>query len=276
MLSKIDAVAKIQLQINAIALLRQQPRFSPDFDKWQRDTEVAIEKIFGSETRHIKDFKSISYISPFGFSGISYSGDQNSFSGTPDSEDINRYLEGLEKAKSILQSMLEEVDEYGINSSEAQIESDKLRHIEKLCDRFHLVGHQLRNRHNNRTTLEIDDEYDVQDLLYALLLIEFTDIRSEEYTPSYAGGSSRVDFLLNNESIVIEVKKTRATLKAKELGDQLLIDIGRYQSHPKCQTLVCFVYDPEAKIANPRGIETDLSRKINELDVRVFIRPKGL
>jgi hypothetical protein len=262
--SKIDATSKIQLQINAIAPLRQQPRFSPDFKLWQRNTEIAIEKIFGSDTRHIKDFTSISYSLSFGGSGI------------PDSEYQNRYLKGLETAKSILQSMLEEITEYGINSFDDPIESDKLKQIEKLCDRFHLVGHQLRNRHDNRTTLEIEDEYDVQDLLHALLLIEFTDIRSEEYTPSYAGGSSRVDFLLNNESIVLEVKKTRNTLKAKELGDQLLIDIGRYQSHPKCQTLVCFVYDPEAKIANPRGIETDLSKKINELDVHVFIRPKGL
>lgn len=264
MLSKTDAVAKIQLQIDAIATLRQKPMFSSDFDKWQRDTEIAIEKIFGSDTRHTEDFTGISYSFSFGFSG------------TPDSEYQRRYLEGLETAKSILQSMLEEVVEYGINSIETQVESDKLKHIEKLCDRFHLVGHQLRNRYNGRSTLEIDDEYDVQDLLHALLLIEFTDIRSEEYTPSYAGGSSRVDFLLNNESIVLEVKKTRATLKAKELGDQLLIDIGRYQSHPKCQTLICFVYDPEAKIANPRGIEADLSKKINELDVHVFIRPKGL
>jgi hypothetical protein len=264
MLSKTDAVAKIQLQINAIAPLRPQPRFSLDFKLWQRNTEIAIEKIFGSDTRHIKDFTSISY-------RLQFSGYGNS-----DTEYQNHYLKGLETAKIILQSMLEEVTEYGINSFVDQIESDKIKQIEKLCDRFHLVGHQLRNRHNNRATLEIDDEYDVQDLLYALLLIEFTDIRSEEYTPSYAGGSSRVDFLLNNESIVIEVKKTRATLKAKELGDQLLIDIGRYQSHPKCQTLVCFVYDPEAKIANPRGIETDLSKKINDLDVRVFIRPKGL
>ncbi|WP_445923668.1 PD-(D/E)XK nuclease domain-containing protein, partial [Klebsiella pneumoniae] len=86
----------------------------------------------------------------------------------------------------------------------------------KICSRFHLVANQLKTRHSNRESLVISDEYDVQDLLHALLHIYFDDIRPEEWTPNYAGGSSRVDFLLKNEVIIIEVKKTRATLKAKD------------------------------------------------------------
>ena len=72
----------------------------------------------------------------------------------------------------------------------------------------------------------------------------------EEWTPSYAGGSARVDFRLKNKSIVVEVKKTRPKLGARELGDELLIDIGRYQAHPNCKQLICFVYDPEGRVAN--------------------------
>ncbi len=77
----------------------------------------------------------------------------------------------------------------------------------------------------NRETLKIEDEYDVQDLLHALLLLYFDDVRTEEWTPSYAGKSSRMDFLLKNERVVIEVKKTRLGLADKELGDQLIIDV---------------------------------------------------
>lgn len=67
----------------------------------------------------------------------------------------------------------------------------------------------------NRETLKIEDEYDVQDLLHALLLLYFDDVRAEDY----AGKSSRMDFLLKNERVVIEVKKTRLGLADKELGD---------------------------------------------------------
>jgi len=84
-----------------------------------------------------------------------------------------------------------------------------------------------------------------------------------------------MDFLLKNESIVIEVKKTRKGLDAKELGEQLIVDIERYQSHSSCKTLVCFVYDPEGKIANPQGLENDLSRNDDTLTVKVLIVPKG-
>lgn len=150
---------------------------------------------------------------------------------------------------------------------------DPLTYIEKICLRFHPAAKQLRNRHDNRETLSIEDEYDVQNLLHALLTLHFDDIRPEEWTPSYAGSSSRMDFLLKQEKIVIEVKKTRKGLGAKEIGEQLLIDIQKYKQHPDCSMLFCFVYDPEAKIANPRGIENDLNKTYDELPVKVLITP---
>ena len=108
-----------------------------------------------------------------------------------------------------------------------------------------------------------------------MLRLYFDDIRAEEWTPSYAGGASRVDFLLKKEAIIIEIKKTRATLKAKQLGEQLIIDIVKYQVHPDCKNLICFVYDPEGYINNPAGIENDLSGKRDDLNVFVYIVPKG-
>jgi hypothetical protein len=101
--------------------------------------------------------------------------------------------------------------------------------IDTLLRRFHSVARQLRVRHEQRSTLNVTDEYDVQDLLHALLRLYFKDIRPEEWTPSYAGTSSRMDFLLHAEEIVIEVKKTRKGLKEKDVVDQLLIDIARYE-----------------------------------------------
>jgi hypothetical protein len=146
--------------------------------------------------------------------------------------------------------------------------------IKKIFDNFHDVARLLINRHGNRETIKITDEYDVQDLLRSLLKIFFDDVRPEDYTPSYAGRNTRIDFLLKNEKIVIEVKKTRETLKDKEIGDELLQDIARYRNHPDCNILYCFVYDPQGHIANPRGLEDDLCSESNEkMAVYVNIRP---
>lgn len=151
---------------------------------------------------------------------------------------------------------------------------DVIAIIKNLCERFHLVVRQLKDRHDSRETLCVENEYDVQDLLHSLLTLHFDDIRSEEWTPSYAGGRSSMDFLLKQEQIVIEVKKTRKTLGAKEVGEQLIVDITKYKAHPDCQKLFCFVYDPEGWIANPRGIENDLNRDDGDMSVKVMITPR--
>ncbi len=149
--------------------------------------------------------------------------------------------------------------------------------VRKICSQFHIVAKQLGDhRYENRNTITITDEYDVQDLLHALLKIFFDDIRPEEYTPSYAGKSSRIDFLIKSEKIAIEVKKTREGLKEKQIADQLIIDIDRYKAaHPDCETLFCFVYDPENLIQNPIGFEKDINEK-HKGEAEVLVCPKGL
>ena len=146
--------------------------------------------------------------------------------------------------------------------------------IETIADRFHAVVMQLRQRHDSRSTLDVNDEYDVQDLFHALLSLYFNDIRAEEWNPSYAGGSSRSDFLLPEINTVIEIKKTRQSMTTRQLGEQLLVDIAKYKKHPQCSRLTCFIYDPEGRVANPRGIEDDLSNCDSDIDVRTIIVPR--
>jgi len=148
-----------------------------------------------------------------------------------------------------------------------QTDIEKALHILR---RFHQFAKQLRIRHAQRTQYLIQDEYDVQDLLRAILFIQFDDVRDEEYTPSYAGGASRIDFLLKSSGIVIEVKKTRDGLSDKEIGAQLIIDITRYSSHPDIKFLICFVYDPEERIRNSSGLIGDLE-KLSKEDLPVFV-----
>lgn len=143
--------------------------------------------------------------------------------------------------------------------------------IEKLLKSFHKMARQLKHRYNDRPVFLIEDEYDIQDLLHAVLRGFFDDIRAEEYSPSYAGGASRLDFLLKKEEIVIETKMASTKLKDKQVGEQLIIDIARYEAHPNCKHLVCFVYDPHNNLKNPAGLEADLSKKHNNLNVKVIV-----
>ena len=146
--------------------------------------------------------------------------------------------------------------------------------IENIFLRFHSIVGEINQRHENRSTFPIEDEYDVQDILRVLLKTHFDDVRTEEETPSYAGASGRIDILLKKEKIAIEVKMTRKRLRDRTLGEQLIKAIARYQHHPDCEFLYCFVYDPKMRLRNPTGLERDLTKKHDKLSVKVFIVPK--
>jgi hypothetical protein len=129
----------------------------------------------------------------------------------------------------------------------------------------------LRSRYDRRPGFEVNDEYDVQDLLGGVLRMIFGDVRPEDPAPTQAGGSSRVDFVLKAQRIAVEVKMTRKGLNDRALGNQLIEDIERYRSHPECNALVAVVYDPDRHISNPAGLENDLGRDHDGLAVRVVI-----
>ncbi|WP_276971008.1 malate dehydrogenase [Tatumella ptyseos] len=149
--------------------------------------------------------------------------------------------------------------------------TNNLEVLINILEKFPAFCRQLRKRYSDRITIEVKDEYDVQDLIHALLTLHFDDIRPEEVSPSYAGSSSRQDFLLKKEKIVIEVKKTRKSLGASKIGEELIIDMSRYHKHPDCDILVCFVYDPECWVNNPNGLIADLEESDKEGKTRVVI-----
>jgi hypothetical protein len=156
---------------------------------------------------------------------------------------------------------------------------DAVELVKTLCSRFHVYALQLQKRHDQRETLHFEDEYDVQDALHALLRLHFDDVRTEEWTPSYAGNASRIDFLLKREQIIVETKVTRTKrrkLDQKEITNQLIIDKERYRTYPDCKTLVCFIYDPDHLLANAATLESDVSSPGPPLRVVVVTAPTGI
>ena len=122
----------------------------------------------------------------------------------------------------------------------------------------------------------VESEYDVQYLLRSILHLFFDNIRPEEPGKTQAGSSSKADFLLFNEKIIVECKYITKSLTRKKLKMQLNNDIGDYQPQEDCDTLVFFIYDPYNLLENPRGFETDFNKRANEpFEIRTFIRPTG-
>ncbi|MDV6315925.1 hypothetical protein [Idiomarina sp. HP20-50] len=116
----------------------------------------------------------------------------------------------------------------------------------------------LIHRRKGLQSLSFASEYDIQDLLHALLRPWISDIRPEEFCPSYAGSNTRMDFLLPTHNLVIETKRVRDKSHASKVGDELIIDIEHYRKHQSSEHLWCVIYDPELFISNPKGMINDL------------------
>jgi predicted nucleotide-binding protein len=97
---KSKALERLKKALEAIPDLQQEDSSSPRFEKWCRDTEVAIEHTFGAKSRHIDDFNGIHYFPQVLFSGMAESTYQKKFAS------------GLQSAASVLQSMIDEINEY--------------------------------------------------------------------------------------------------------------------------------------------------------------------
>lgn len=157
---------------------------------------------------------------------------------------------------------------------DSSLDQDPLHLIRKVCHRFHAVARQLRLRRDYRATLEVEDDHDLQDLLCALLKLEFDEVATDEWTPPYTEGVPRTTLLVNRDQIAVVAKKTRAGLTTKELADQVAADTAYYRAQGRCSTLFCFMYDPEGRIGSPKRLETTLTRVSEHCRVEVLVAPK--
>jgi hypothetical protein len=145
--------------------------------------------------------------------------------------------------------------------------------LDQICSGFSTAARVLSSRRHKREPFIIKDEYDVQDLIEALLRIDFPDVRPEEPNPSVAGQSTRVDFFLKQERLIVEAKMAREGYKDAQIGDDLIKDLARYHVREDYDQLVCFVYDPEFLVKNPTGLATDVERQPSRLSTRVLFGP---
>ena len=99
----------LQRALDSMPVLQELSALSQAFIKWHRDTRVAIENIFGQNSNNDKDFNNIKYTPGAVFlseEGIS--------------QYRNAYINGLKKAETILQSMIDEIEEYWHDDDQTQ------------------------------------------------------------------------------------------------------------------------------------------------------------
>jgi hypothetical protein len=132
-------------------------------------------------------------------------------------------------------------------------------------DQFAASASVLGHRQRDRPAFTVEDEYDVQDLLHALLLPIVPDLVPEDPASKIAGKASRLDFTSRAARLGIETKHVRSASHGAKVRDEILVDEATYQAHPYVETVVAFVHDPEGSIASQdrAAFEADLSKTVS-------------
>lgn len=121
--------------------------------------------------------------------------------------------------------------------------------IQQILDNFQNSTNKITQaRRAGRNSFGIKDEYDVQDIVYTMLKGIFPLMKEEDPVPRQGLKSSRIDLIIREEGILIEVKMIKETdSNEKEFVEQLKTDIQSYHQSEWLRHLICFVYDPFGK-----------------------------
>ena len=192
--TKAKALERLQKVLDEITTLKELPPRSAEFEKWRRNTRTVIENTFDDNPKHIKDFEKTRYSPTVMYSGME------------DPVYQEAYVKGLDSARAVLESMIEEITEFWeddiqsstvsnsyINSSENtnklfvihgrdnSAKSTVARFIEKQ-NLEAIILHEQPNQ--GRTIIEKFEDY--ADVKFAVVLLTPDDVGAlEERNPSY-------------------------------------------------------------------------------------------
>ncbi|MBE7444032.1 MAG: hypothetical protein HS132_01720 [Planctomycetia bacterium] len=126
-----------------------------------------------------------------------------------------------------------------VNKTTEEVVRDVLNNFSNAIQKI------IKDRRKEHPKYIIGDEYDVQDVVYVVLKSIFPNLRDEDPIPKVGAKSTKIDLILREEKILIEVKM----IKEKDSNEtrfieQLKVDFESYHECKWLSKLFCFVYDP--------------------------------
>lgn len=117
--------------------------------------------------------------------------------------------------------------------------------VEQVCRRLPQAARILARRsRKDKSPFEINDEYDVQDLLHATLRAYLKYSVQEDPLPKVAGAKSgRADISVEDIGVIIEVKFVHGPEDQKRIFEEHSQDLLLYAKWPPLKTLIYLIYN---------------------------------
>lgn len=186
----------------------------------------------------------------------------------------NRFSDEANKEKMLLAK--DNLLEYLYKISKSGKRKNDVEGIEKYLRNFYMFLEALTERTPDKRSsfsedilqrIKINNEYDLQHLLYAALKPLYPDIRREVVEDS-GTGAVRSDIVIPTLNLILETKCTRGNMSLKKLTEEIEADIFHYQS----EQIIFYVYDKEKIIHEKQNYEDNFNRIFDGKTVRMVVQ----
>lgn len=153
--------------------------------------------------------------------------------------------------------------------------SYQTQYLERYLENFYLFLEALREKQpdgrasdsiKELQNIKIENEYDLQHLLYAALKPFYIDLRKEVSEDSGIG-TVRSDMKIPAMNAVIETKCTRKSMTEKKLIEEMEADIVHYDA----ENIFFYVYDKMKLIKDKTTFENYFNKDFMMKHIRVFL-----
>lgn len=272
-----DSLNELHKYILILQRIKNKLDDSGDLNSEEEDIIInGYEKIVRPlvEYFNLKEHKIKEY---FDSNDVSYENDADLCAKVQNYDTVSQSIIFLKRLKAKVENYLEKPEDYEkINENDAKHQSDFS--LLNLLERFHNISKIITERRKDKKTYEINDEYDVQDLLFLILKSIYPLAEKESTSNALGKGEKKIDIVIPEIETVIEVKFFKENTEELRIVDELKIDIESYHSHLLCKTLIAFIYNPYVRIKDFSKIINDLSGKRekgeHKFDVKVIVNPK--
>lgn len=182
------------------------------------------------------------------------------------SDEVNKekMQEAKENVLEILQNYLKEEKKANDNNSLLQYLQNFYMFLEALIEKT--LDKRSTIKPEDFQNLKIENEYDLQHFMYAVLKPLYPDIRKEVSEDSGVG-AVRVDLKIPCLEVSIEAKCTRENMPLKKLTEEIEADIVHY----KDRNIVFFIYDRAKIIQDKQNYESHFNHVFDGKNIKMII-----
>ena len=185
----------------------------------------------------------------------------------------NRFSDEVNKENMLMAK--NKLTDYLSALTQEEYQNPDLKNLEIYLENFYLFLEALTEyspdkratlEHENLKKITIQNEYDLQHLLYASLKPLYPGIRKEVSKDSGIG-TVREDILIPDLDVVLEAKCTRDSMTLKKLIEEIEADIVHYQE----KNIFFYVYDKKKIIKETKNFNDYFNKQFDRKTVKLFV-----